>query len=77
MLHEDSDSELPGKVRIKFETLAKRLNKIHVDIIHRQPDNYNLQENSQFHKDLRENDCLILQELERLRTLDLSKAVKE
>ncbi len=77
-LHDDEDEgpELPDKIRIKFETLSKRLQKINVDVIHQRPDNYNLEEISPFHKDVGEYDCFLWQELIRLRTLDTSLAFK-
>jgi hypothetical protein len=77
--HEDEhdyESKLPDKIRIKFKTLSKRLQQLNVDVIHTQPENYNLQEISQFHKNLGDFGCFTAQELERLRTLDTSQWFK-
>lgn len=73
---EFDEAPAPEKIRIKFETLSKRLSKLNVDIIHTQPENYNLQEVSEFHKDLGDYGCFTAQELERLRTLDTSQWFK-
>lgn len=68
-------TEVDGKIKIRFESVSRRLNNVNVDILHKRPDNYYLQSNV----DKPENGdvgCFFADELERLKTLDNSKSFK-
>lgn len=65
-----------GKIRIRFETLSKRMSKIDVDIIHKKTDAFSLQE-TRFTPDNGDMGCFLLDEIERLKTLDTAPAFKK
>jgi hypothetical protein len=65
-----------GKVRIRFESLSKRLSKIDVDIVHKKTDSFSLR-GTQATPDSGEMGCFFLDEIERLRTLDTAPAFKK
>lgn len=67
--------EEDGKIKIRFETISRRLNNVNVDILHKRTDNYYLQS----HIDRPEHgdsSCFFADELERIKTLDSSKSFK-
>lgn len=72
----DGDDPQDGKVRIRFESLSKRLQRVNVDILHKRPESFSLQENITT-PDGGEMGCFLLDELDRLKTLDNSPAFKK
>ncbi len=68
-------TETNGKVRIRFETLSQRLQRINVDIHHKNPESFALREDV-ISPDGGELGCFLADELERLRTLDTSSNFK-
>lgn len=68
-------TEEDGKIKIRFESVSRRLNHVNVDIIHKKPDSYYLQSHVAIpeHGD---NSCFFADELERIRTLDSSTSFK-
>lgn len=69
--HDDEE----GKIRIRFESLSKRLNKINVDILHKEPDSYHLQTTLEA-PDTGALGCFTFDEFELLKTSDNSVAFK-
>lgn len=69
--HDDSE----GKQRIRFENLSRRLNKINVDILHKEPENYHLQPTLAA-PDAGSLGCFMLDEFELLKTSDNSVPFK-
>lgn len=65
-----------GKIRIRFETLSKRMSRIDVDIIHKKADSFSLQEN-RITPDTGDMGCFFLDEIERLKTLDTAPTFKK
>lgn len=68
-------SEEDGKIRIRFENLARRLTSVNVDIVHKRPDNYHLQTHID-KPDHGDTSCFLSDELERIKTLDNSDTFK-
>lgn len=64
-----------GKIRIRFETLSQRLQKINVDILHKSTNNFYLQ-STVVQPETGELGCFVFDELERLKTLDMSTFFK-
>jgi hypothetical protein len=65
-----------GKIRIRFETLSKRMSRINVDIIHKKTDSFSLQD-TRVTPDSGDMGCFLLDEIERLKTLDTSPMFKK
>ena len=65
-----------GKIRIRFENLSKRLQRINVDILHKKPESFSLQENITT-PDTGEMGCFLLDELDQLKTIDISSSFKK
>lgn len=65
-----------GKTRIKFETLSKRLQKIQVDILRKKAESFSLQDTTVLPQG-GEYSCFLVDELERLKTLDTSQTFRK
>lgn len=70
--HHDED----GNIRIRFENLSRRLNKINVDILHKEPESYHLQATLAT-PDAGALGCFTLDEIELLKTSDNSPSFKK
>lgn len=68
-------AEQDGKIKIRFESVSKRLTHVNVDILHKKTDNYYLQSNVE-KPEQGDNSCFFADELERIRTLDSSASFK-
>lgn len=73
---EENNKKEEAKIRIKFETLSQRLNKINVDILHKNSSTYYLQ-SKQSLPSTGELGCFLLDELNRLKTHDISAEFKK
>ncbi len=76
VIPESGDGPNDGKIRIRFENLSKRLQRVNVDILHKRPESFSLQENIAT-PDTGDLGCFLLDELDRLKTLDTSPAFKK
>jgi len=67
--------ENDGKTRIRFENISKRLQKVNVDILHKKPESVYLNATRET-PDAGEVGCFLQDEMERLKTLDMSPPFK-